>query len=140
MKRRRWILANSPALAISTLALIFAVGGGAGYAASTSSSAQPVYHQLKLRPFWTGRAEYTVIDGVVYLSGVVNGHKRGDNGPLLLPRSIAPKGDLAIPAVVSGGDGSVAIDPAGDLLVIKPPHGNLGFVSLDGISFPIGAP
>jgi hypothetical protein len=140
MKRARWILANSPAIAISMVALVFALGSGAGYAASTASSGQPVFHQLKLRPFWTGHAEYTVIDGVVYLSGIINDHKKGHNEPLQLPRSVLPKGNLYIPIVVGGTDGDVAIDPDGGVLVVTPKHDAFGFVSLAGVSYPIGAP
>jgi hypothetical protein len=141
MKRPRWILANYPAIAISMLALVFALGSGAGYAASTaSSSGQPVFHQLKLRPFWTGHAEYTVVDGVVYLSGDVVGHKNGHTEPVRLPQSLAPRDTQTMPITLGKGDGAVAIEPDGEVLVIEPGHGSDEFVSLAGVSYPIGAP
>jgi hypothetical protein len=141
MKRVRGMLAHSPAIAISMLALVFALGSGAGYAASTaSSSGQPVFHRLKLAPFWTGRAWYTVVDGVVYLSGVVVGHKKGHPEALQLPRSVVPNDLQEIPVSFGGIDGAVSIFPNGEAFVIPPPHFKPGFVSLAGVSYPIGAP
>jgi hypothetical protein len=142
MKRARWILANSPAIAISMVALVFALGSGAGYAASTaSSSGQPVFHELKLQPFWTGHARYAVVDGIVYLSGLVVGHKKGAVEPLRLPQSVAPRTTQTMPIWLSQGDGGVDVGSDGEVLVLTPTHhGAAGFLSLAGVSYPIDAP
>jgi hypothetical protein len=72
MKRMRGLLAHSPSLAISMLALVFALGSGAGYAASTAARAPgshvPVlaFHHLKLgkgsipRPMPGGSRSFTL--------------------------------------------------------------------------------
>src|ERR1700693_4402250 len=105
MKHLRGMLAHSPAIAISMLALVFALGSGAGYAASAASTAGnphvPVlaFHHLKMGQGWDGDLEYAYANGVVYLtglSGVANG-VRHTTVMATLPRSIAPADELSIP-------------------------------------------
>jgi len=141
--RLRGLLANSPAIAISTLALVFALGGGAGYAASTASgSTRPVFHQLKLERGWRGRIEYTVVDGIVYLSGHAL-NCRCDNGFAIvakLPAKFAPKYGIEIPVTFGAkGDGLIGVAHSGWIQPVAPPGIRFTFVSLSGVSFPIGA-
>ena len=149
MKRMRGLLAHSPAIAISMLALVFALGSGAGYAASTvtkatgtASAGKLVFHHLKLHSPWFGHAEYTVVDGIVHLSGLVVSHKTRSSEVLKLPPSLDPKDLQSIPIAFGEfeGDGSVSILPNGAVLAFPPPHGDDSFVSLSGVSYSIGAP
>lgn len=143
MKRMRGLAGHSPAIAISMLALVFALGSGAGYAASTTAGAtagQPVFHQLKLGKGWQGRIEYTVINGVVYLSGSANGNYKKTFAMTTLPSSLAPKGQLDIPITFgSEGDGDIQVIPTGEIDAFPPKGGDLSFVSLSGVSFAVGA-
>jgi hypothetical protein len=155
MKPLRGLLAHSPAIAISMLALVFALGSGAGYAASTASSASsasrsgvgrvPVlaFHHLKMGRGWGGDLEYAYSNGVVYLtglSGVANGVEHA-TVMATLPRSLAPSDELSIPANFgANGDGSIEIFSNGKIRPIKPHGTNYAAVSLDGISFAAGAP
>ena len=139
----RGLLANSPAIAISTLALVFALGGGAGYAASTvTGAAKPVFHQLKLERGWSGHIEYTVVNGIVYLSGhAVN--CLCDNGPAImtrLPANLAPRYGIEIPVTFGRrGDGSIGVAHDGWIQPVPPPGRHFTYVSLSGASFAIGA-
>ena len=141
--RLRGLLGNSPAIAISTLALVFALGSGAGYAASTvTGTTRPVFHQLKLERGWRGRIEYTVVDGIVYLSGhAVN--CRCDDGLAIvakLPAKLAPKYGIELPVTFGRrGDGLIGVAHAGWIQPVAPPGIGFTFVSLSGVSFPIGA-
>lgn len=137
----RGLLVNSPAVAISMLALVFALGSGAGYAASTATgSTKPVFHQLKLGRGWHGQIEYTVVNGIVYLSGSANGNDRKSFDMVILPRSIAPKDQLDIPITFGGeGDGLIQVIQTGEIEAFPPQGGDFTFVSLSGVSFPIGA-
>lgn len=141
MKRIRGMLAHSPAIAISTLALVFAVGSGAGYAASTAAgSGKPAFHMIKLGKGWQGRIEYTVVNGVVYLSGSADSSSKNTSTVVTLPSSIAPKGQLDIPITFGAeGDGLIQVTPDGGILPFPPPGGDLSFVSLSGVSFAVGA-
>ena len=144
MKRLRGLLAHSPSLAISMLALVFALGSGAGYAASAAGNPRPpvlAFHHLKMGRGWTGDLQYAYDNGIVYLSGTANGNHRKTPVMAKLPKSIAPKDSIFIPIVLADGDGSIQVAPDG---VIEPsnPKGNdfFGFVSVGGVSFAAGAP
>jgi len=138
----RGLLAHSPSLAISALALVFALGSGAGYAASSAAgSSPPAFHQLKLGKGWQGSIEYTVINGVVYLSGSA-GTNKSKRTPVMttLPTSIAPKAQLDIPITFGGeGDGLIQVISTGQIEPFAPQGGDYLYVSLSGVSFPVGA-
>ena len=134
-------LANSPAIAISTLALVFALGSGAGYAANaTGGTTTPVFHSLKLAKPWTGSIKYTIINGVVYLSGAA-----GTNKPATilttLPRGARPRsGQQDLPITFGGeGDGSIQLLSTGQIEPFPPQGGDKLYVSLSGVSFPLGS-
>lgn len=140
----RGMLAHSPSLAISMLALVFALGSGAGYAASTAGNPRPpvlTFHHLKLGRGWTGDLQYAYANGIVYLSGSANGNHRKTPVMAKLPKSIRPKDSIYIPIVLADGDGSIQVASDG---VIEPSNskGNdfFGFVSVGGVSFAAGAP
>jgi hypothetical protein len=140
----RGVLAHSPAIAISMLAVVFALGSGAGYAASAASNPHPpvlAFHHLKMGRGWTGDLQYAYANGIVYLTGSANGNHRKTPVMAKLPRSIAPKDSIFIPISLADGDGTLQVVHDG---VIEPsaPGGSdfLGFVSLGGVSFAAGAP
>jgi hypothetical protein len=147
----RGVLAHSPAIAISVLALVFAVGSGAGYAASTATSVSTarsggptilVWHQLKLGRGWEGDLEYTTGNGIVYLTGIVNVADRKHASVMAtLPRSLAPEHvQIIATSFDEAGDGSITIGITGQIrpYTLQPIHINA--VSLDGVSFAAGAP
>jgi hypothetical protein len=145
MQRLRGMLVHSPSLAISVLALVFALGSGAGYAASTapagSDGKAPVkFVSLKLLPGWRGHVEYAVDRGIVYLDGLV--HNTNRNEPILtkLPRSVAPRGQLGIPVTFGSSDGYVEVFSNGGMTLIVPKSDKTGIASLSGVSFVVGAP
>lgn len=156
MRTARNLLAQSPAIVISVLALVFAVGGGAGYAASTtagstatrqSAPTPAVWHKMKLHSGWTGDLKYTVIDNVVYLTGSASTKARFVGIMAYLPASLSPRGKFGqvdIPVTFgSAGDGLIQVIHGGGIApVIVPgtPTGNdYSFVSLAGVSFPVGS-
>lgn len=142
MTKPRKLLANSPALAISVLALVFALGGGAGYAASTgTATATPVFHTLKLAKGWTGKIKYTIIDGVVYLSGNAGTSRKSLTVMTTLPRGARPKSTQQdLPITFGGeGDGTIQLLNTGQIFPFPPQGGDETFVSLSGVSFPLGS-
>ena len=143
----RGMLAHSPSLAISMLALVFALGSGAGYAASAAARAPAshvqvlTFHHLKLGKGWLGDLEYAYANGVVYLDGVGNGKTRKTGVMATLPPSLAPKGQLEIPiSFVDAGDGYIVVTNTGRIVPFGPKGAHYGFVSLDGVSFAADAP
>ena len=147
MKRMRGMLAHSPSLAISMLALVFALGSGAGYAASTAARAPgshvPVlaFHDLKLGKGWLGDLKYAYANGIVYLDGLGNGKARKTGVMATLPPSLAPKSQLDIPiSFFDAGDGFIVVTNTGRVIPFGPKGAHYGYVSLDGVSFAAGAP
>ena len=145
----RGMLGHSPSLAISMLALVFALGSGAGYAATTVSKAPNpapptlAFHHLKLRRGWLGRAEYAYANGIVYLSGVVSAPDNHTRSPIVaaLPRSLAPEKTLDIPiSFFDIGDGTLVVYTNGALVPFSPQKNGYRAVSLAGVSFAAGAP
>jgi hypothetical protein len=144
MRSLRGVLAHSPSLAISMLALVFALGSGAGYAASAVGNPRPqvlAFHHLKMFPGWTGDLQYAYENGIVYLSGTADGNHRKTLVMAKLPKSIRPKDSIDIPVVLADGDGSIQVASDGVIEPINPKGNNFfGFVSLGGVSFAAGAP
>jgi hypothetical protein len=136
------MLSHSPSLAISTLALVFALGSGAGYAASTATDAgRPVFHHLRLGKGWRGDLEYAYANGIVYLDGLGNGNARKTGVMATLPISLIPKSQIEIPITfVGGGDGYIVVNSLGRIIPFGPKGAHYGYVSLDGVSFAPGAP
>ncbi len=141
-RRARRLLANSPAIAISVLALVFALGSGAGYAASTAGApTKPVFHKLKLGRGWSGGLKYTIINGVVYLSGYAYGNQRKTPIMTSLPPAARPKSSQQDIPISFGaeGDGTIQLLNTGQIEPFPPPGGDESFVSLSGVSFPLGS-
>jgi hypothetical protein len=153
MKRARSIVTQSPAIILSVIALIFSLGGGAGYAASVATSHPAVtkihWHALSLRNGWhsagpafhVGNPEYTVSNGVVYLTGVAD--RSNTSLPVLgvLPKGARPRHLLSLPAFnyAANGESSLEISPNGDIQVLGNGGDEYYFTSLAGISFPLGS-
>lgn len=142
MRSFRSMISQSPAIVISLAALVFAAGGGAGYASTaiTTDTTTITMHALPLGHNWQGKLRYGVNDGVVYLAG--NASK--STGPwtcmTTLPKGARPtSAQLDIP-VDLGSDGisTVQVLSTGQVCAFLPPPGGpeFSFVSLDGISFP----
>lgn len=160
MGRLRGIVKKSPAIAVAALALCFALGSGAGYAASSthlgkaasttdpspSTAARPdrpVFHALKLDPEWYDSLEYAVFHGIVYLDGrVVAKTHHGGAGPIAqLPAAAESAGPAAVPAVFGSNNGPIlqyvgAIVIGPNLSAAPPPGHKINVVWLTGISYP----
>ncbi len=123
MRKARKLLVNSPAIAVSVLALVFAVGGGAGYAASAGSQSGPAWHKLKVDKGWHGDLKYTVIDGVVYLTGSAGTSARHPGQMAKLPASLGPSQAAGLELAITfgpSGDGSLQVRPGGGLYPSAP--------------------
>jgi hypothetical protein len=150
MKRLRGLLVHSPSLAISMLALVFALGSGAGYAASTTVSRAPgshgpalIFHKLKLGKGWRGDLRYVYRDGIVYLTGSASGRHAKTQIMATLPKSLAPTArqlDIPINFGQASDDGLLIVDFRGDVVPYAPNGTSYSYVSLSGVSFPAGAP
>jgi hypothetical protein len=142
MRSVRSLLAQSPAVAISLAALVFAMGSGAGYAATTASgdTTRITFHQLALHGQWGGRVEFGVNDGVVYLAGTAGNSDHHVRAMVTLPPGDRPTRQLDIPvAMGASGTGLIQVLPDGTIWAFTPPGGDFTFVSLDGVSFPLGS-
>ncbi len=159
MSRFRTMMSQTPAIAISLIALTFSLGSGAGYAASVVASrpaAAPkiTWHALPLRNSWkaagstfgTGNPVYTVSNSIVYLTGVAHRINQGSSIPSVigvLPRSARPKHSLWFTAYnyAAAGESAIAVFPNGDVEVLagSTPGDQNYFTSLAGIEFPLGS-
>jgi hypothetical protein len=158
MSRFRSIIRQSPAIIISLTALTLSLGGGVGYAASVATSNASVtkitWHALPLRNQWRdaakagfkglGNAEYTVSNGVVYLTGVVD--RANQSLPIpsvigVLPKGARPSHSLWLAAYnyAAAGESQIAILPNGDVEVFGNGGDENFFTSLAGIEFPLGS-
>jgi hypothetical protein len=164
MSRLRILSTQSPAIIISTLALVFSLGGGA-YAATAMASgpaspsraagpARTTFHHLKLVNGWksapkaydAGTPSYTVSNGIVYLSGGIFQPVQGKAEFAVLPKGFRPATNLWITVSVEQGlsnDGTLYISPKGVMEVYATPT-DAGtpasdFTALGGVSFPLGS-
>lgn len=150
MRSIKSIAAQSPAVAISLVALVFALGGGVGYAAtSTAQPARISFHILHLVHRWqpgaptiaNGRPAYgTSGNGIVYLSGWLSRPtpSNGANGGFaILPKGLRPshQEDVTV-TTVANTTATVQITPDGLMFVFGPDAPQ--FTSLDGVSFAVG--
>ena len=115
--------------------------------AARSSPGQPfagqlVFRSIPLGPHWHGHVSYALSYGVVYLAGIATldrGSQSGNDGPVAtLPPSARPADQLSVVASVSVGADSIEIGAAGQIEVTGH-HVAVTWVSLDGVSFPIGS-
>jgi len=138
----RSVISQSPAIAISLAALIFAVGGGVGYASTTikADSAQVTMHPLPLGKHWQGTLRYGISNGVVYLDGTASKSTGRYTCMTTLPKAARPASDQLDITVNLGGDGigTIQVLHTGEVCPFLPPPGGaeFSFVSLAGISFP----
>jgi hypothetical protein len=151
MRSLRAIAQQSPAIVISVIALTFSLGSGAGYAASVAVShpaARITWHNLGLKNGWhgapfrgTGKPAYTVIDGVVYLTGSADRSNNPSVLPVLavLPRSARPRHDITF-AIFSSAALTPAwaeVSPNGEVFISGADASSN--TSLAGITFPLGS-
>jgi len=165
MKRFRSLAAQSPALVISIAALFFSLGSGAGYAATVAqhhsqpaASAHVVSTPAVLpqaRVAWTnfallngwvvgccssGTPAWGVNGtGILYLRGAAR--TVGTNELLaVLPAGNRPSHYLYLPVYTDGStEGSIEIWPNGDIYAYGDTTPEFDYLSLNGISFVIGA-
>jgi hypothetical protein len=145
MARLRSLVVQSPAGVVAALALAFALGSGAGYAASAGSqSAKIAFHALKLMNGWSkysasvGAPSYEVRNGVVYLSGGMHQTSGSNNEFAQLPKGARPSHTLWIGAFSeSTGSAFVEITPSGAMSIGG--SDDQFFASLAGVSFAVGA-
>jgi hypothetical protein len=126
-RRIRAVAVQSPAIAIAAVALLFSVGGGAGYAASALNSGQTtiVFHPLHLINHWmTGGSpgvrapSFALSGGVVYLTGGMDQNEGSSTKFAVLPRGDRPSHTLWFSAFTANGlPGSVEIKPDGDMFI-----------------------
>jgi hypothetical protein len=151
MSRLRTLTAQSPAIAISIVALVFALGSGAGYAASTvaTAPARITMHGIALKNGWvsaqstynTGNPSYTVQNGIVYLTGSVFQPTPGSDYVGLLPKSARPKHNLYLSVyTVDATEGTLLIEPSGKIFAYgaSSDTDSEDYTSLAGISYPAG--
>lgn len=147
MSRTRSFIRQSPALAISLLALVFALGGGAGYAATTTvrPATTLTFRALPLAHHWQagahtiaqGEPAYAADGDVVYLSGWLSRSKapKGIQGVFaVLPPGLRPthQEDITF-TTFAGTTALVQITPDGEMFVTGPNAWQ--FMSLDGVTF-----
>jgi len=149
MRNIRSVAAQSPAVVISLLALFFALGSGAGYAATAvAGPAKITFHALHLVHKWQAGAP-TITDGepaygtsgngIVYLSGWLSRSTppTGASGTFaILPKGLRPthQEDVTL-TTVSDTTAVAQITPDGGIFVFGPNAPQ--FTSLDGLSFAI---
>jgi hypothetical protein len=167
MKRMRSIATQSPAIAISIIALVFSLGTGAGYAV-THNTAKPTpvkitWHKLPLINHWASGAHaanipetnnpgYTISNSIVYLTGsVVTSQASPSSYPFaVLPKGYRPSHEVAFaaggPYDVLIGDTilcEVFIESSGDMYSHCPQDiwggADGSYTSLNGLAFPLGS-
>jgi hypothetical protein len=139
----RSVISQSPAIAISLAALIFAVGGGVGYASTAipTDTTKVTMHALPLGKHWQGTLRYGISsNGVVYLDGTASKSTGSYTCMTTLPKVARPTSaqlDISV-NLGSDGVGTIQVLSTGEVCPFLPPPGGaeFGFVSLAGISFP----
>ena len=141
MRNIRAMIPQSPAIAISVVALFFAVGGGVGYASTvvTTDATSVTMHPLPLGKNWHGSLRYGVNDGVVYLDGTASKATGPYSCMTTLPEGARPaSSQLDMTVNLGYRTGSLQVLGNGQVCPFLPPPGGtrFTFVSLAGISFP----
>jgi hypothetical protein len=162
MRFARSLAKQSPSIVISTLALMFSLGGGA-YAATQLTGQHPTadrakappactsvkFHALKLANGWksaqslydSGNPSYGICNGIVYLAGSLVQPKPGSDIVGTLPRGYRPAHNLWI-AVYTFQDsvGTIFIDNNGQMRAFSPTTSDAeSYTSLAAVSFPLGS-
>lgn len=137
----RSVISQSPAIAISLAALIFAVGGGVGYASTAipTGTTRITMHALPLGKHWKGTLRYGIGNGVVYLDGTASKSAGPYSCMTTLPKAARPfSTQLDITVNLGDAIGTIQVLNTGEVCPFLPPPGGaeFGFVSLAGISFP----
>jgi hypothetical protein len=145
----RFVLKQSPAVALSAAALVFAAGTGAGVAATSAHSAPAAksvhavttlsWHPLPLNKGWSGSLKYAVSNGVVYLSGNA-GNNHGTSVMTRLPVGARPTSSQQDIPIATGGAvaGVIQLLSDGRIMPFDTTH-DYTFVSLSGVSFGLGS-
>jgi hypothetical protein len=146
MPRLRFVLQQSPAIAISAAALVLAAGTGVGFAATSAQSAPAAqvvttlnWHPLPLGKGWHGSLKYAVSNGVVYLSGSAG--KSGQTSVMTtLPAGARPASSQQdIPVATSDAVvGVIQLLNDGTIFPFDTTH-DYSFVSLSSVSFGLGS-
>jgi hypothetical protein len=143
MRSIRPVIRQSPAVVISMAALFFAVGGGAGYAATAANTASTTItlHALPLGKGWTGALKYGVSNGVVYLDGNAGKSSGSFSCLTTVPKGARPSSSQIDIPVTFGAEGAglIQVLSDGQVCAFPPQGGDDTFVSLAGVSFPVGA-
>lgn len=144
--RRKLLAATSSAIAISavlTLTVLIA-GRHAGPSGRPGRGTHPQdtlirFQPLPLIPPWSGRVEYGIRDGVVYLTGFATRHPGTGSAITVLPQSIRPRSQLdiliaATPAAVL----TLQITPEGLVRTLAVPKAlHTSRIWLSGVKFPL---
>jgi hypothetical protein len=164
MRSLRSLASQSPAVAISAIALLFSLGAGAGYAASTINGhrievnslpgnriiahsvgdrelATPAFHKLNLVNGWSAVAGsqpgFVKRGGVVELNGAIAQNPTGATTFANLPLADRPGHLLFITIYTSGGAvGALEITPSGIMAALG--SNAPAYTSIDGVSFVVG--
>lgn len=150
MNRLRFLIGQSPAIAIATLALVLSVAGGATAATVSGDVATTsvTWHPLTLINGWQyggfnsfHAAYYVDANHVVHLRG--SAHLGLAGQPVFrLPLSARPSHVLSMLIYVSGGAaGAMNVLPSGLATVFDQTGSDTAvrdFTSFDGVSFPLG--
>jgi hypothetical protein len=146
MRRLRSMAAQSPAIVISVLALLFSLGSGTGYAVALmngnqiargsipASRLEPhsigspqlkattiTFHKLHLINGWEsgpvfGAASYAISGGVVYLAGAVAQPTGNESLCARLPKAARPRHNLEVVVETYTGAGDLHIGTNGNIL------------------------
>jgi hypothetical protein len=110
-------------------------------ASSGGGAIRIALHDLRLHGHWRGRLEYGVGNGVVYLAGTAGTSNGVHVSMATLPPGVRPARQLDLTVNLGGtGMGVIQVTPDGQISVFAAGNGNhLSFVSLDGVSFPLGS-
>jgi hypothetical protein len=158
----RSLITQSPSIVISTLALMFSLGGGA-YAATQLTGRHPTadkakappactsvkFHALKLVDGWksgqsaydSGNPSYGICNGVVYLAGSLVQPTAASDTFGTLPKGYRPAHNLWITVYTFGdSSGTLFIDKNGEMEAFSPtPADAEDYTSLATVSFPLGS-
>lgn len=145
MARFRSLAAQSPAIVIASLALVFSLGGGAGYAVSTASSATKItFHTLTLKNGWSPDGLHVrapscaVSGGVVYLTGGMHQTAGSNNEFAVLPKGARPSHTLWI-GVYSEATTTSFLEVTTSRAMYIGGSDDQFFASLAGVSFPVSS-
>ena len=107
-------------------------------AAGGADIARVGFQQLNLHFPWHGRLGYGVSEAVFYFAGTAGGSKGNSVSMATLPPAARPTRQLdLVVSLGQFGSGVIQVTPDRQISVFSS-RGDYGFVSLDGVSFPLG--